>query len=95
MVNSYCRKLDVLDSLSGINRYALTLHQKRSVAELFGDTAPNDNDDFYNDLLKVIKSEPPHNILIVPGHFNAPIDDDRHKTNRQVIGRNNYHEKNK
>ena len=38
------------------------------------DTAPNDNDDFYNDLLKVIESEPPHNILIVPGHFNTPID---------------------
>ena len=55
--------------------------------------APNDKEEFYNDLLKAIESEPPHNIMIVLGDFNAPIVDDSHKTNPQIIGRNNYHEK--
>ena len=53
----------------------------------------NDKEEFYNDLLKAIESEPPHNILILLGDFNAWIGEYSHKTNPQIIGRNNYHEK--
>ena len=55
--------------------------------------ARNDKEEFYNDLLKAIESEPPHNILILLGDFNAWIGEYSHKTNPQIIGRNNYHEK--
>ena len=50
-------------------------------------------EEFYSDLLKSIESEPPHNIIIVLGDFNARIGDDSHKTNPQTIGKNNFHDK--
>ena len=50
-------------------------------------------EEFYSDLLKSIESEPPHNIIIVLGDFNARIGDDSHKTNQQIIGKNNFHDK--
>ena len=53
----------------------------------------DDKEDFYSDLLKAIESEPPHNVIIVLGDFNARIGDDSHKINPQIIGRNNYHDK--
>ena len=56
-------------------------------------TASNDKEEFYNDLLKAIESEPTHSILVVLDNFNARIGDDSHKTNPQIIGRHNYHEK--
>ena len=55
--------------------------------------APNNKEEFYNGLLKAIEGEPSCNIMIVLGNFNAWIGDDSHKTNLQIIGRNNYHEK--
>ena len=50
-------------------------------------------EEFYNDLLRAIESEPQHNVIIVLGDFNARIADDSHKTIPRVIGKNNYHDK--
>ena len=52
--------------------------------------APNNKEEFYNNLLKAIESALPHNIMIVLSDFNARIGDDSDKTNLQIIGRNNY-----
>ena len=48
---------------------------------------------FYNDLLRAIESEPAHNVIIVLDNFTDRIGDDSHKTNQQVTGKNNYHDK--
>ena len=59
--------------------------------------APTENadqaskDKFYQDLSNAISSEPPHNILIVLGDFNARIGPDSHTSNSQCIGNFHYH----
>ena len=55
--------------------------------------ASNNKEEICNNILKAIECEPPHNIMIVLGNFNGRIGNDSHKTNPQIIGRNNYHEK--
>ena len=55
--------------------------------------ALNDKKEIYSNILKSIECELPHNIMIMLGNFNGRIGGDSHKTNPQIIGRNNYHEK--
>lgn len=43
--------------------------------------------EFYNNLLRAIENEPPHNVITVLGNFNFRIGDDCHKTIPPVIGK--------
>ena len=52
----------------------------------------SDKDTFYTELTNAIESEPPHNIVIVLGDFNARTGADSHRTNPQIIGKNTFHE---
>ena len=56
-------------------------------------TTADMKEEFYNNLLRGIESEPPHNVIIVLDDFNSRIRDDSHKTNPQVIRKSNYQDK--
>ena len=55
------------------------------------DASPEDKLEFYDDLSSAINSEPPHNVTIVLGDFNARVGSDSHHHHSQVIGKHNYH----